>query len=84
VLAADRPNTPAGEIVTFEIDAFDRVDPAPSVVSVPPPGSLFPRGTTLVRCVATDASGNVSTCEFPVHVRVDGTRAGSGRADEPH
>jgi hypothetical protein len=35
---------------------------------VPPSGSFFPRGTTLVTCTATDASGNQSTCQFPVTV----------------
>jgi hypothetical protein len=34
----------------------------------PPSGSLFPMGTTLVDCTATDASGNASTCEFSVIV----------------
>jgi hypothetical protein len=52
----------AGEIVTFAVMATDDTDPAPTVVCVPPSGSLFPRGTTLVTCTATVASGNSSVC----------------------
>jgi hypothetical protein len=32
-------------------------------------GALLPRGTTVVSCTATDASGNESACEFSVTVR---------------
>jgi hypothetical protein len=35
----------------------------------PPSGSTFPKGVTLVTCVATDASGNASRCSFNVTVR---------------
>ena len=41
---------------------------------MPPSGSLFPRGTTLVDCTATDASGNQSTGQFPVTVRAKARR----------
>ncbi len=61
-------NGTPGETVFFSVTASDDVDPAPSVVCVPPSGSLFPRGTTIVNCLATDASGNQSTCMFPVVV----------------
>ena len=69
VFKADHYNSPPGEIVTFSVMAMDDVDPSPGVVCVPPSGSFFPSGTTLVTCTATDASGNQSTCEFPVTVR---------------
>jgi HYR domain-containing protein len=59
-----------GEIVSFTVTATDDLDPAPVVVCVPPSGSFFPRGTTLVTCTATDAAGNQATCEFPVTVNV--------------
>mgnify|MGYP001363851805 CR=1 FL=1 len=59
--------SPPGEVVTFSVTATD-CDPAPTVVCVPPSGSFFPRGTTLVTCTATDDSGNQSTCVFPVTV----------------
>lgn len=32
------------------------------------PGQTFPMGTTQVQYTATDAAGNVSTCEFSIHV----------------
>lgn len=38
------------------------------VVCDPPPGTLFATGTTTVRCTATDAAGNVSSCDFNVTV----------------
>jgi hypothetical protein len=68
VQVLDRLASP-GEIVFFSVSASDDEDPAPVVVCVPPSGSPFPRGTTLVTCTATDASGNESTCEFPVVVK---------------
>jgi hypothetical protein len=58
----------AGEVVGFAVVATDAQDPAPSVVCVPPSGSRFPLGTTLVTCTATDAAGNRATCEFPVTI----------------
>ena len=70
VLAIDGLNGPPGEVVTFSVTAIDCADPSPSVVCVPPSGTLFPRGTTLVTCTATDASGNQSTCEFPITVQI--------------
>jgi hypothetical protein len=58
-----------GEVAYFSVTATDDQDPAPSVVSMPPSGSLFPPGTTLVTSTATDASGNRSTCQLPVVVQ---------------
>ncbi|NOT32369.1 MAG: HYR domain-containing protein [Planctomycetes bacterium] len=71
VFALDRRGSPPGEVVTFSVTATDYDDPTPVVVCVPPSGSFFPRGTTLVNCTATDASGNQSTCGFPVTVQVE-------------
>ncbi|WP_459910355.1 HYR domain-containing protein [Desulfotomaculum defluvii] len=34
----------------------------------PPPGSIFPLGTTIVTCTATDDSGNISSCTFAITV----------------
>ena len=64
------PFGPPGEFVTFTVTAVDDHDPSPVVVCMPPSGSFFPRGTTLVSCTATDASGNQSICEFPVSVQI--------------
>jgi len=54
-----------GEFVAFSVSATDCWDPAPTVVCVPPSGSFFPRGSTLVTCTATDAFGNQATCHSP-------------------
>ena len=55
--------------VTFDLAASDAGDPRPTIVCEPRPGDLFPLGTTLVRCVAMDASGNSSACAFSVTVK---------------
>jgi hypothetical protein len=68
LFVADDLGSSPGEAVVFSVTASDCRDPSPSVVCVPPSGSFFPRGTTFVTCTATDASGNQSTCEFPVTV----------------
>ena len=68
VTAIDPFKGPTGEVVFFSVPATDDSDPAPSVVCVPPSGSLFPPGTTIVTCTATDAAGNQATCQFPVVV----------------
>lgn len=57
-----------GSFANFAVAAADVCDPNPSVVCVPPSGSYFPAGTTLVTCVARDACGNSNGCSFPVTV----------------
>ncbi len=59
---------PNGTVVDFEVTAEDDTDPGPDVLCDPPSGSLFPLGSTLVTCSATDESGNSSSCEFTVEV----------------
>jgi len=73
---AESFGSPPGEIVFLSVTVSDDYDSAPSVVFVPPSGSFFPHGTTLVTCTATDASGNPATCQFPVVVE-DKWRRGS-------
>jgi hypothetical protein len=69
VYAFDRIGSPPGEVVSFSVSADDgEQDPSPNVESVPPSGSVFPFGTTLVTSTATDASGNQATCQFSVTV----------------
>lgn len=68
VSSLDRRGGPPGETVFFSVTASDDSDPAPTVVCVPPSGSFFPRGTSVVLCTATDATGNQATCTFPVVV----------------
>jgi hypothetical protein len=57
-----------GAIAMFEATAEDTGDADPTIVCTPPSGSVFPLGTTTVECVATDASGNSSSCSFDVTV----------------
>ncbi|MCI0637166.1 MAG: LamG domain-containing protein [Actinobacteria bacterium] len=69
VVQADRCQEGApGAAVDFTVTATDDCDDAPAVVCDPPSGSVFPLGTTIVRCTAMDASGNSSECSFPVTV----------------
>ena len=51
------------------VTASDDQDLVPVVLWTPASGSFFSSGTTLVTCTATDATGNPSSCEFPVTVR---------------
>ncbi len=60
--------TTAGVPVTYTATATDAVDPSPTVVCVPPSGSVFTPGVTTVTCTATDRCGNQSTCSFTVTV----------------
>jgi hypothetical protein len=68
VFAVDRLGSAPGEVVHFAVAVDDDSDPAPNVVCVPPSGSFFPRGTTMVTCTAMDECGNESTCQFSVTV----------------
>ncbi len=65
------PDIIAGECeatVTFEASVSDLCDSSPTLVAVPPSGSIFPVGVTNVVLTATDACGNTSTCTFKVTV----------------
>ncbi len=54
--------------VSFVVSATDDCDGAPTIVSVPPSGTTFPVGETIVTVTATDACGNTTTCTFKVKV----------------
>jgi hypothetical protein len=54
-------------VVTYLVTATDNCS-AVNVLCMPPSGSHFQKGTTLVSCSATDASGHTSTCSFTVTV----------------
>jgi hypothetical protein len=66
-ITVEAPDT-SGTNVWYEVTAIDDRDPNPTVTCTPEPGSFFPVGTTTVNCQATDASGNVATGSFLVHV----------------
>lgn len=59
---------PQGAAVSFEVTAIDICDATVQVLCVPLSGSVFPLGSTLVQCVATDVNGNASQCSFTVTV----------------
>src|SRR5207245_2010659 len=66
VLAAD-PGQCGRSSVSFYVAATDNCR-VTNLVSVPPSDSPFPVGVTTVTNVATDASGNTSSCTFTVTV----------------
>ena len=53
--------------VFFVVTATDNCA-VQSVVCTPASGSIFPKGTNLVTCVATDTAGNTNACSFNVIV----------------
>lgn len=55
--------------VTYTVTAVDAVDGNVPVSCKPTSGSRFKLGRTLVRCAATDASGNESAATFVVTVK---------------
>ncbi len=69
VVVRDAVSGTPGTVVNFSVTATDNCDPSPSIVCVPPSGSFFPHGSTMVTCTATNASGNESMCTFEVVVR---------------
>jgi hypothetical protein len=54
-------------VVNYTTTASDN-NPGVSLVCTPASGTLFPKGTNVVNCVATDAAGNISTSSFLVAV----------------
>jgi hypothetical protein len=64
----------AGAVVTYAVPAAtDIVDGGVKVSCVPPPGTIFPAGTTNVTCSATDAHGNTAFVSFTITVVATGT-----------
>ena len=60
--------SPSGAVVSFTVQATDDVGIA-SLICVPPSGSVFPVGTTLVQCTASDDAGNTAVASFNVMVK---------------
>lgn len=58
-----------GEKVEFKVDVTGTKDLEPTVTCSPQSGSLFPVGTTVVRCDAIDYNGMRGWTEFEVEVR---------------
>lgn len=57
-----------GATVSYVVTASDDTDQSPAIACQPPSGSTFAIGTTLIECVAIDASGNQASASFEVHV----------------
>src|SRR5262249_5527275 len=55
-------------LVQFTVGATDNC-PGVTVACLPPSGTVFGKGTTVVSCKATDGAGNTSTCTFPVTIQ---------------
>jgi hypothetical protein len=61
--------TPEGVPVEYgPAEAADRCDGEVDIDCNPPSGTVFPLGSTLVQCTATDQSGNQALCTFEVTV----------------
>ncbi|MCC2670866.1 MAG: hypothetical protein K0Q72_3337, partial [Armatimonadetes bacterium] len=56
-----------GAVVPFTVNASDNC-PSVTVACSRNSGSVFPLGTSVVTCTATDAAGNTATCTFTVTV----------------
>lgn len=61
--------SPAGAEVTFTVTAEDLYGRPLPVTCVPPSGSIFPLGTTIVTATGTDAAGNTAIATFTITVR---------------
>lgn len=59
---------PTGAVVNYSASATDNVDPALPVACLPPSGSTFPVGATIVICSATDTAGNTAIGTFQVTI----------------
>lgn len=66
-------DSPFGAVVDYAPPTLpaEGCDAANPVVCVPPPGSQFPVGTTIVNCYTVTGAGDTLTCSFPVVVTGD-------------
>ena len=62
-------NTASGSVVVNFTPRTSYNCAVPNVACVPPSGSTFTLGTTLVTCTAADDVGNSAECQFNVEVR---------------
>jgi len=65
---AENTEVASGKVVTFSPSATDNIDGTDPVACTPGPGGLFPVGTTLVTCSATDAHANTASATFNVAI----------------
>ena len=67
--------TETGSPVAFAPTAIDACSTSVARTCTPQSGSTFPIGTTPVRCVAADPSGNTNSCTFLVVLGARGTKS---------
>src|SRR5947208_15392149 len=60
---------PNGAVATFSASATDIVSGSLKTSCSPPSGTTFPLGITSVKCIATDAAGNIGSAFSTVTVR---------------
>ena len=58
---------PSGAVVNYVVTASGGCS-LPMIICVPPSGSTFPVGTTMVSCTASDTCGQIASCTFTVTV----------------
>ncbi len=58
----------AGAVVNYTVSATDDCSTNVVVVCTPPSGSVFPCGTNVVTCIATNSCGKTNSCTFDVTV----------------
>jgi sugar lactone lactonase YvrE len=61
------PTSPSGATVFYTASTSGGCSGA-SITCVPPSGSSFPIGTTMVSCLATDSCGQTASCAFTVTI----------------
>ena len=66
----------AGAVVSYQASATDVVDGNLPLNCAPRSGTMFPLGTTIVTCTATDQAGNAAEETFAATVAVTGGAAG--------
>ena len=64
--------TGCGAVVNYPAPLASDDSGSVAVVCVPPSGSVFPCGTTVVTCTAEDRCKNITKCEFSVTVNPNG------------
>jgi hypothetical protein len=68
-------NSPGAIVrMTYSVGVQDDTDAHPRATCTPRSGSRFPVGTTVVRCTATDSSGNTTRDSFRITVRAAGRK----------
>ncbi len=68
-ISVDNDRRQCAAEVIFNVGVIDNCDQSPSAFCVPASGSVFPVGTSTVKCYGQDVSGNIDSCDFDVTVK---------------